>query len=64
MNSLKGEAGFPEALLVWQVASALEGLLKQFAEKTENVTPSTLRAVAGGVDLLDDLCVPGLRPDL
>jgi CheY-like chemotaxis protein len=28
------------------------------------VTPSTLRAVDGGLDLLDDLCVPGLRPDL
>jgi CheY-like chemotaxis protein len=64
MSSLKGEAGFPETLPVWQVASALEGLLKQLTEKTGNVTPSTLRAVAGGVDLLDDLCVPGLKPDL
>jgi CheY-like chemotaxis protein len=64
MNSLKGEAGFPEALPVWQVASALEGLLKQLAEKTGNVTPSALRAVAGGVDLLGDLCVPGLKADI
>jgi CheY-like chemotaxis protein len=64
MSSLKGEAGLPETLPVWQVASALEGLLKQLTEKTGNVTPSTLRAVAGGVDLLDKLCVPGLKPDL
>ena len=64
MSSLKGEAGFPEALPVWQVASALEGLLKQLTEKMGNVTPSTLRTVVGGLDLLDDLCVPGLKPDL
>ncbi len=61
---LKGEAGFPEALPVWQVASALEGLLKQLTRKMRNVTPSTLRTVAGGLDLLGDLCVPGLQPDL
>jgi CheY-like chemotaxis protein len=64
MSSLKGEAGFPEALPVWQVASALEGLLKQLTEKMGNITPSTLRTVLGGLDSLDDLCVPGLKPDL
>ena len=64
MGVLKDEAGFPEALPVWQAASALEGLLKQLTEKIRNVTPSTLRTVAGGLDLLDDLCVPGLPPDL
>ncbi len=64
MGSLKGAAGLPETLTVWQVASALEGLLKQLAEKSGNVTASTLRAVNGGLDLLDELCVPGLKPDL
>jgi CheY-like chemotaxis protein len=64
MGLLKDEAGVPEALPVWQTASALEGLLKQFTEKLRNVTPSTLQTVAGGLDLLDDLCVPGLPPDL
>ncbi len=61
---LKDEAGFPETLPVWQVASALEGLLNQLTGNVINATPSTLRTVAGGVDLLDDLCVPGLPPDL
>lgn len=61
---LKGEAGRPDVLLVWQLASALEGLLKQLTNKAENVTASTLRTIAGGVDLLADLCLPGLRPDL
>ena len=64
MGVLKDEAGFPEALPVWQAASALEGLLKQLTEKMRNITSSTLRTVAGGLDLLDDLCVPGLQPDL
>ena len=64
MHALKGEAGRPEVLLVWQVASALEGLLKQLTDKMGNVTASTLRTVAGGVDLLADLCLPGLKTDL
>jgi CheY-like chemotaxis protein len=64
MGALKDEAGLPEVLPVWQAASALEGLLKQLVEKIRNATPSTLRTVAGGLDLLDDLCLPGLPPDL
>ena len=46
------------------MASALEGLLKQLTEKMRGVTLSTLRTIVGGLDLLDDLCVPGLQPDL
>ncbi len=64
MCVLKDEAGRPEALPLWQTASALEGLLKQLTENTRNVTPSALRIIAGGLDLLNDLCVPGLQPDL
>ncbi len=64
MSALKGEAGRPEVLLVWQVASALEGLLKQLTVKVSNVTGSTLRTLAGGIELLADLCQPGLKPDL
>ena len=64
LTALKNHATFPEVLPVWQLASALEGLLQQLTAKMGNVTPSTLRAVIGGVDLLDDLCAPGLKPDL
>lgn len=63
VSALKDAAGFPEVLPVWQVASAVEGLLKQLTDKMGNVTPSALRAVAGAVDLLDDLCGPELKPD-
>ena len=57
MHILKSEAGLPWLLPVWQVASALEGLLKQLTDKPANVTASTLRTVAGGVDMLENLCV-------
>ena len=64
INGLKDLAGFPAVLPVWQTASALEGLVKQLTERLGNVTPSALRTVGGGVDLLNDLCVPGLQPHL
>lgn len=62
MHIMKGETGLPLLLPVWQVAAALEGLLKQLTDKPGNVTYSTLRTVAGGVYLLNDLCesVPNL----
>ena len=64
IRTLKGEAGIPELLPAWQMAGALEGLLKQLIDKVSNVTSSTLRTVAGGVDLLDDLCKPRVRADI
>lgn len=63
MSTLKDEADFPELLPVWQVASALEGLLKQLTEKMGDVTSSTLRSVEGGLDLLDKLSLPRLNPE-
>ena len=64
MEVLKGVADFPEALSVWQAASALEGLLKQLTEKMGSVTPSALRTVAGGVELLEELLSTKLKPHL
>ena len=64
VGALKDAADFPEVLPVWQAASALEGLLKQLVEKLGNVTPSALRTVVGGVDLLADLCGAELKPQL
>jgi PleD family two-component response regulator len=64
MQDLKGMAGLSDLLPVWQMASALEGLLRQLIGKSSNVSSSTLRTLASGVDLLGDLCKPGLKPDL
>ena len=63
-GGLKDEASFPAALPVWQMATALEGLLKELTGRIRNVTPSTVRAIAGGLDLLDKLCVPGVNSQL
>ncbi len=64
LRALKGEAGIPELLPVWQMASALEGLVKQLTDKASNITNSTLRTVAAGVDLLEALAVPGVPKEL
>lgn len=64
MRGLKGETGIPELLPAWQMVCALEGLLKQLGDKVNEVTASTLRTVAGGVDLLGELCRPGLDAQL
>ena len=64
MHVLKGEAGEPGLLPVWQVASALEGLLKQLTDRPGNITASALRTIAESVDLLHDLCWSGLDPSL
>jgi len=40
LDALKDRANVPPALLLWQTASALEGLLKQMVEKAGNITAS------------------------
>jgi len=64
IGDFKTMAGRPGVLSVWQLATALEGLVRQLAEKDQNVTPSTLRTVASAVDLLEGLSVPGIESDL
>jgi CheY-like chemotaxis protein len=43
---------------------ALEGLIRQLSAKVNEVTPSTLQTVSGGLDLLAELCLPGLDAQL
>ena len=64
MSVLQTLADFPAALAVGQLASALAGLLQQLTDKMGNVTPSSLRAVRSGVELLESMCLPELKPDL
>jgi CheY-like chemotaxis protein len=60
LRDWKNSPGLPELLPAWQMTLALEGLVKQLTDKASEVNPSTLRTVAGGVELLKDLCAPGL----
>lgn len=64
LHVLKGKAGLLEVLPAWQVISALEGMLKQLVDRAKTVTLSSLRTLANGVDLLSDLCRPGVDPHL
>ena len=61
---LKGQASCWDLRPAWQMTSALELLLQMLLEKRKEATPSTLRSVANALDVLGDLCVPGVRPDL
>ena len=64
VSALKDLAQPPEVRPFGLMAYALAGLLKQLASNASEVTPSALRTVAGAVDLLEDLCVRGLNPNL
>jgi CheY-like chemotaxis protein len=64
IGTLKNRASLPALLPVRQMASALEGLVKQLGDRLHEVTPSTLRTVASGIDLLTDVSKPGLNADL
>ena len=64
LNEFKNESVSPEFLPAWQMASALEGLLKQLTDKAGNATQSTLRTVASGIQLLGELSKRGVRRDI
>jgi len=64
LDLLKTAAELPAVLPAWQMATALEGLLKQLVEKPKNITESTLRTVSGAVDVLRMVSVAGLPEDL
>jgi len=48
----------------YQMSAALEGLFRKLLQNPRHSTPSALATVATAVDLLNDLCVPGMKADL
>jgi CheY-like chemotaxis protein len=64
LHALKEMADVSELLSVWQVSSALAGLVRQLAARPSNVTAHRLGSVANGLDLLASLCQPGVEADL
>jgi CheY-like chemotaxis protein len=64
VQKLKADSSHPDLTPIWQVTSSAEGLIKQLTDKPANLNASTLRTLAGCVDLLDRLCEAGLNPDL
>lgn len=45
----------------WQLVSAMELLVKRIADKPKDLTASILRTFATGIDMLHEVCVPGIR---
>jgi len=64
LHAIRAESGVPELLPVWQLAFAVEGLLKQLTDNASNVTASVLRTLEGGMALLEEISRPGVEPDL
>ncbi|MGA2656253.1 MAG: response regulator [Verrucomicrobiota bacterium] len=64
ITALKERASLPELRPAWQLAAAIEGLLKQLTGRVSNITHSTQRTVAESLELLEALCAPGVRADL
>jgi CheY-like chemotaxis protein len=62
--SFTHQTGREQLRPVSQMGSALEGLLKRLFENPANLTPSILNTLNNAVDVLEALCVPGLKPDL
>ncbi|HMJ89292.1 MAG TPA: response regulator, partial [Candidatus Acidoferrum sp.] len=61
---LSTEANCWELRPVWQLSSALDLLVKRIADKPKDATPSAIRTISTACDLLHELCVPGIRPNL
>ena len=64
LNSLRTIAILSQFLPIWQMATALEALVNQLSRMAGSTTPSTLRTFAGGVDVMQELCLKGARTDL
>lgn len=64
VHQLKNLAKPAEFLPLRQMASGMEMLVKQLSEKSANITSSTLRTTRQGVELMEELCRPGLKAGL
>lgn len=62
VHALTGNAGIAGLLQIAQMSDALEALLKELNEKPANITASTLRTTALGVDFLGYLFEHGTVP--
>jgi CheY-like chemotaxis protein len=64
IDVLKGKATMAELRPVWLMTCGLEGLVQQLSTSAANINPSVFRTMAGAVDLLETLCMPGVDPNL
>jgi CheY-like chemotaxis protein len=48
----------------FSVCRSIEGLLKKFSENPKHITDTSVRTIIEALGLLNELCKPGVRPDL
>ena len=61
---LKDKANCWDLRPAWQMSSAIELLLKRVADKPKDTTASVIRTIAAAVDVLHEVCGPGVRANL
>ncbi len=64
LSELQAKANFWHLRPAWQMTSALELLVTRAIEKPKDATPSVIRTIASALDTLQQVCVPGIRPNL
>jgi len=64
INSLIPKTGSEVVHPAYQMSTALEGLFRKLLQSSKHSTPSTLATLVSAVELLNDLCLPGLKADL
>jgi CheY-like chemotaxis protein len=64
LDPLTPTVDFREGHPALRLCGALQGLVKKLLEEPRHCTSSTLFTVATAVDLLKDLCSPGVKQDL
>jgi DNA-binding response OmpR family regulator/HPt (histidine-containing phosphotransfer) domain-containing protein len=62
VHSVTGNAAITGLGILSQMSSIIEALLKDLYEKPQNITQSTIRTIAQGVDFLADLFKDASRP--
>jgi len=63
VHAMAGNAGIAGLILIAQMSSALEALLKELYEKPKNINASTLRTTAAAVDFLGFLFQEGIAAE-
>jgi DNA-binding response OmpR family regulator len=63
IHALSGNAGIAGLVQIAHMAAAIEALLKEIYEKPKNISTSTLRTIAAGVDFLGFLFERGTLPE-
>jgi CheY-like chemotaxis protein len=64
IRELRSKSNLSGVRPLWQLAGGIEGLIEQLSGPQEGLKSSTLRTLAGAIDLLHSLSVRGIRPDL